>query len=59
MPIATAGMKVAITDEKGQVVRFGSVAGGAYESGWQAGFNDCNSSYGRIQNTIHLFFAPS
>jgi hypothetical protein len=36
-----------------------NATGGAYESGWQAGFNDCNSSYGRIQNTIHLFFAPS
>lgn len=35
------------------------VTGGAYESGWQAGFNDCSSSYGRIQRSIHLFFAPS
>ena len=33
--------------------------GGAYESGWQAGFNDCSSSYGRIQRGIHVFFAPS
>jgi len=33
--------------------------GGVYESGWQAGFNDCSSSYGRIQRGVHVFFAPS
>ena len=35
------------------------VVGGAYESGWQAGFNDCSSSYGRIQRSIHVFVAPT
>jgi hypothetical protein len=36
-----------------------NAVGGAYESGWQAGFNACYASYGRIENTINLFFAPS
>jgi hypothetical protein len=30
-----------------------------YEAGWRGGYNDCSDSYGRIQETIHLFFAPS
>jgi hypothetical protein len=33
--------------------------GAAYESGWQAGFNHCNASMGRIQRGIHVLFAPS
>ena len=33
--------------------------GKAYEAGWQDGFLDCSSSYGRIQRTIHGIFAPS
>lgn len=33
--------------------------GAAYESGWQAGFNHCYASYGRIQRGIHVLFAPS
>jgi|SRR5262245_57253485 len=33
--------------------------GEAYGSGWRAGFNDCSSSYGRIQDAVHSFFAPS
>ncbi|HSD35480.1 MAG TPA: hypothetical protein VLE26_08690 [Alphaproteobacteria bacterium] len=31
----------------------------AYESGWQAGYNHCYASYGRIQRGIHVLFAPS
>jgi hypothetical protein len=33
--------------------------GPAYESGWQAGFNHCYASYGRIQRGVHVLFAPS
>ena len=33
--------------------------GAAYESGWQAGFNHCYASYGRIQRGVHGLFAPT
>jgi hypothetical protein len=31
----------------------------AYESGWQAGYNHCYASFGRIQRGIHVLFAPT
>lgn len=33
--------------------------GGGYEYGWQAGFNHCQASYGRIQRGIYVLLAPS